>query len=53
MEKTLIAVGIAFVALILTRYWLTKIIIKTQRKQQFLREYLDVLNNPEYKTRRT
>ena len=36
----------------LLRYWLSTALLKVQKKQAFVKEYLDVLNNPEYKVKR-
>jgi hypothetical protein len=39
--------------LVVLRIWLAKFLIKTQKKQQFVKEYLDILNNPQYKVKKT
>lgn len=52
MENIIIIVGIAILFLAVVRFWLTQALVKMQKKQEFLREYLDILNNPSYKVRK-
>ena len=47
-----IFVGI-LLGLVVLRIWLAKAIVKTQRKQKFHQEYLDILNNPQYKVKKS
>lgn len=53
MEDLLFKIALIVGGFLFTRFMLTKVLSKVQTKQNFTREYVSILNNPEFKVKRS
>lgn len=53
MEGILLKISIVTIGILFTKLMLTKVLTNAQNKQNFTQEYLNILNNPEFKVKRS